>query len=448
MRLNRLSLIFALPCALLLPLSCERADVLTDAGGSVIVGDDPAQAVGPWRGFARVTLDSLYNHQGCGETVDSAFSLPAKGDPLFGTDTGSMLIGVSDEHDTLAAHVQYVTTGRGYKNSTLDTTIKFVEAYIYFQSTETSDTIVLRDSKPLSEKFAPVDKVFDGGSPKIGKLLLNSADSGGSVKLTAGDFYKDIVDIFDGDSIYDRMDIAFSIVDYHGKILNLGTPYVVVTTRWKYRIEDKDNAGSMKDTAINVNDTIRGSARYTAFESADDVADRAAKPYSSQYTRRTAVFRINLKDVFEELSDTTKKKIWLPADAVAVMNAVFAVKPNNSASKKAGTYTALILDELLSEEIKKDPSNADTSRLLRYKFEKATSAGIKEPYSTHGFAAVLRDIVEEYNIQSAKGNNSYKPYIYVYLRPVTEGSVIEWNKDNNCANCGPQKVETVFTHSR
>ena len=456
MRFNRLCLKFALPCALLLLplLSCDRTDVLTDVGGSVVVGDDPTQAVGPWRGFARVTLDALYNHQGSGQIVDSAYSLPAARDPMFATyaPSNGMLIGVSDENDTVAAHIQYKVRGGAYKSSDGDTTIVFKTAFIYFRSTDTYDKpITLFKSRNAKlGTFDPVNKDDDledniavGGRG----FYLRGADGGDSLNLTgAGGIDQDIESALlynkDTNSVYN---FAVSIVGYtEKKILKLDNPYIVVTLEKKFPVNDND-------TTINLYDTIRGSARYTVFENLDETTDkdnnvkaRAQRPYSSQLTRRTAVFRINMEKVFDELGDSAKKT-WLPIDVAEVMNAVVAVKPNKSASKNPGTYSALILDTPLSDEIK---SAVDTSRLLRYKFEKVKSTGIKEPYNTHDFKAVLRNVVEEYIRQSAQKNNLYKPYIYVYLRPVTEYSVIEWGKDSNCANCGAQKVETVFTHSR
>jgi len=438
MRFNRLCLTFALPCALLTLLSCSRTDVLTDAGASVAVGADPAQTGDdPWRGFARVTFDSSDLHPIPGEIV-YAFSLPAARDPMFGTYTGlsNMLIGVSDENDTVAAHMQYEAKGGAYLNLK-DTIPELAAAFIHFRSKDTVESVKLFLSDPLGE-FAPVNKTADiDNDMVIGSFSLRGADGGDSVRLP-DDIAYDMFEARMSSGAGAPKKFAFSIVDYtEKKILKLDKPYIVITFIKRFVIENEEGGDPVNDSSAVYDTIVCSSVRHTVFESAE-AEKRAITPYSSQLTRRTAVFRINMKKMFEKLDDK-----GLPVNNIVVMNAAVAVKPNNSESKNAGNYLALVLDTLLPKEMLSDTAAAKKARLLRDEFKGVEPIGVTAPYNTHDFKPVLRDVVDEYIRRSA--DKQYKPYIYVYLRPVTEGSVIVWD---NKSGHGPQKIETVFTHSR
>jgi len=411
MRFNRLCSTFALPSALLLLLSCSRSDVLTDAGGSVVVGADPAQT----RGFARVTLDSAALR----EFVEEASSLPKERNPELGTYMGDMRIGINKEGDTLAAHAQYRVTKSAYADSA-DTTAELVAAFIHFPPKDAADNITLFLSDTLGE-LAPIKQAY---GDSIGGFSLRGAGATDSVMLPdtiAERIFKAMIDTSAGVE-----NVAFSFVSRTEKdtIRNLDKPYIVVTFKQKRAGEnedgDEEGGHSVKDSVTITRDTIRASSvRYTVFENAAEAVERAKRPYSSQLTRRTAAFKINLKTVL----DTLGKK-GLPIEGCVVMNAVIAVK---SASMPVDNYLALVSDTPLPQNNLRDA----------FKGVDPTGAG------THDFKPAMRDVIDEY-IRRRSVSIPYTPYIYVYLRPDADGSVIEWDKDGH----GPQKIETVFTNSR
>jgi len=103
MRFNRICLKSALISAVLLILFCSRTDVITGAGESPVTDFNPA-LTDLGRGFATVTLVDT--------AAGDAFSLPASPDPLFGTFIAeNMVVGLSDDGDTLAGHVQFMVAG-------------------------------------------------------------------------------------------------------------------------------------------------------------------------------------------------------------------------------------------------------------------------------------------------------------------------------------------------
>jgi len=413
---KRLYPISALISALLLSLLCTRSDVITDAGASVVGDVDSTQTATPGRGFVRVTLDSLYRHLGPGGIVDSAFSLPGRRDSLFGTYmSGGMFIGISEEGDELAAHVQYRAAGGASRYFADSEYTALDSAYIRFRAADalSGGPINLFLSDTLG-RLAPVNR---GDSRRIGVLSISGAGAVDSVKLpdTIAERIFNARRSSDATAIEN---IAFSIVDYRGNIRKLDNPLLFIAVRVMRPHED----------TVTVFDSISGTVRSTAFESADSAEQRAAIPYSSHRTQRTAVFRINMKKVFETLSAQ-----GLPANNCEVMNALAAVQPNIPASKNVGTYMALILDTLLTRETLSDSAAAANSRLLSYEFKDVGATAPALPYDPHDFRAAMRGVLRKYR-------STEPPYIYIYLRPVTEGSVIMWD--------GPQKIETVFTHSR
>ncbi len=436
MRFNRIRAISALLSTIALLPFCSRTDVITGAGDSIVGGIDSTLIAEPGRAFARVTLDSLYNRPK--DIVDSVFSLPASRDSLFGTYTsGGIIIGVSDEEDTLAAHVQYKIKGGASSINADSADVDSVKARIYFRAANSgsaTDRITLFRSAPLGE-FAPVDRDM-AISDSIGSFSLG--DSGAVDAVTLPDYITARIlkaRTSSDTSAFDN--IAFSIADYAGTMRKSDNPYIVVTVIKKIV---KNGSVSALDT---ISDTITGSARYTVFES-DKASERAMRPYSSQRTRRTAVFRVNMEKAFKSLEAQ-----GLPVGKGEVMNAVAAVLPNleEGVSKNAGNYLALISDTLLTRDMPSDSAEAADSRLLSNEFAWVrsnvglTTASTK-PYNTHDFKAVLRGVVDKYN--SRPSATSYTPYIYIYLRPVTEGSVIVWDEKKY----GLQKIDMIFTHLR
>jgi hypothetical protein len=237
--------------------------------------------------------------------------------------------------------------------------------------------------------------------------------------------------------------VAFCIPNYTDSLLWIRNPYIVVRVYvFRKNIDD----------SVLVNDTIAGLTRYTAFENAEAAGKRALMPYSSQFTRRTAVFKIDLGKVADTLAS-----LGLSGNRSELLNAVTAVwhvrdreaAPDDSTggslkTRDAGNYKALILDTLIERETILNPDFTVNSRPLYDAFAKVGSTAIRSEYfNTHPFKPVLRGVLEKYN--GNDGTAAEPPYIYVYLRPVpieekSGGSAILWKK--------PLKIEAVFTPSR
>lgn len=439
--LNRLCLCLtaALLCGNLLFLRCSRSDVITGAGGSV-VGDSGDSLTNLGRGFATIVLDA--------KAVDSAYSLPSAPDPLFGTrSSADILVGVSEDGDTLAAYMQFTIAGdTAYAN--LDT---LKEAYIYFRLADGQEGvtpdggITLSACNPLPGALSPVDKndkqpvnSGDSGSAGNNGELLFSGGGLDSIKLSdsiAAKIYT--AKRASPDSAAGI--VAFSILDYTGQLLKIHSPYIILTAGQKNCCPESVNwkPDTLTDPAV----------RYTAFESGAAAADRAKAPYSSQRTNRTAVFKV---DIGRALDSLNNKNGW-SVNNVELLNALVIVqyKPEPGlakaaadgdtalalSSKNVGNYKALILDTLITQDISLDGA-ADSADLLRGRFNSAasTAPNTVTHCNSHSFKQTMRKIMEKY----IAGDNDL--YMYVYLRPVAEGSVILWDK--------PPKIETVFTPSR
>lgn len=442
MRLNRRNTLIRMTAAsaallsagaLLLLLFCSRSDVILDAGRSVVEGVDSALIAAPGRAFWFVSVDSLFNRQ---DIVDTAFarSLPETRDPLFSTyaNTGSVIVGVSADGDTLAAHAQFTAQGGDsllyyvYSNTT---TFDSWSAYVYFRAEDTAAAgdpfgrITLFRCDTLEES-APADMAAaKASSDTVASFTPGGGGAIDSVKLPDS-IAKRLFDVKKSSDTSKVQSFAFSIADYIKKPLKLNDPYIIIT------VKAKDSR--TKDSAEIRDDNIRSFVRYTVFENADSVKQRAARAYSSQHTRRTAVIRMNMQSVFASLA--VQK---LPVDSCEILNAVAALQPNLSESRNAPAYSAFASDELWTGDMLRDSANTAFARA-------GGSVKPKEPpyYNTHDFKAAMRGVIEKYNSRSA----DYKPYIYIYLRPAgnaAEGGVIVWDWP-----FGPLKIETVFTHSR
>jgi len=426
-RIHPASAALLLSAAALLPLLfCSRSDVILDAGRSVVDGVDSALTAAPGRAFLFESLDLLKYS----EFADSAFSLPASRDPSLGTYvsvSGGMIIGI-ENGDTLAAHAQFRAVG-GSSDYYADSAA-LDSAYVYFQTADTVRapiTLLRSDTIALAGRDTVNTAADRDGNVVIGSVPVN-IKSGDTCSVRLPDSIAERIFKARKSSVSTVFeDFAFSIADYAGETLKLGNPYIIIY------VSVVDVYGEKKPLRDRI--SSRG-VRCTVFESAD-AEERASRPYSSQRTRRTAVFRVNVEAIFKNIADK------LPVDGCEIMNAVIAVRPNiseSSESKNAGAYSAFALYKPWPYEALRD--SADTA------FARAGSAApVKSPpYNTHDFKAAMRGVIGSYNSRSAAED---KPYIYIYLRPVTEGGVIVWDRDrSNRSPYGPQKIETVFTRSR
>jgi hypothetical protein len=447
MRLNRLRLISALISVILASLfyTCSRSDVITGAGGSVVKDFDP-DLIDLDRGFARITLFDT--------AVGAAFSLPATPDPLlgipdplFGTFIANyFIIGLSDDADTLAAHIQYSMAG----DTSYNAEDSLIGAYICFQAVDgdsgassggAGSSIKLFPSSPLAG-FAPVNRAdMNAGEGGADNSLGSFSISGAEIcSLQLRDDFAD--SIFRARASRDtglHKTFAFSIVDYLGPLIKLNNPYIVV---------ERLRKDCCIDSSWVLSDTIRGAVtRYSSFEDPDSAAKRGREPYSSQFTQRTAVFKVNAGKVLDSLS-----RMGLSVGGCELLNAVITIRYHNTdssssvpilLSRRAGDFKALVLDTLLTKDI--DTATDTGEDLLRYRFARDGSGSIKlaTPYNTLSFKTALRNVIRKYN-------SGDTPYVYIYLRAATERSTIWWCKPTLTyppypPNIRSITIETVFT---
>ena len=415
-------ILMALCCLLLL---CERSDVLTGAGSGVVWSMD-STLTDTKLGFALITL-------GGAGAINSAFSLPAAPDPAFSTQAavGYMLAGINRDGDTLAAHAQFrVSPFRTDPNKTpygedYEDYRDSLQAFLFFRAADTisaSDQITVYRSDTLyGLRPKPVNRAH-GGS--IGTFTLGATAN--SLELPPN-ITDSILNARVSADTSNYFDFAVSIVDYYGDLRKIHNPFVVVVV----------NNGEQ-----TVRDTIRGGfTRFTAFENAGDGRDTL--PYSSQHTMRTAVFVINAQPVLDTL-----EKRGISGGGNELLSAVFVLKPHGGAnvcnaetnpltSNCVGSYKFAVSDMLITNEVPAGDSDADIAGSLFGQFGSVSSTTPRQPYNAHGPSAVrnaLRSVVDG-------SNRDAHPYIYVYLRPVAENSMILWDKPS-------LRFETIFTPSR
>jgi len=450
MRLNRLYPLSALISAILLILSCSRTDVITGAG-STVVTDFDTSLTDLSRGFLTITeIDTA---------VGTAFSLPDPRDPLFGTFLAdNILIGLSDDGDTLAAQMQYIFAGdtsyHTHYGPGLERPDSLIRAYICFRAaggdSAASGTAISLFKSDTLPGFAPVNRADK--NPPVNADDGDASNIAGSFSLSGGDictlwFSDDLAkSIFKTRASRDTAlynAFAFSIVDYEGPLLKLDNPYIVV---------ERMRTDCCKDSSWMLSDTIRGLTRYSAFEDPEAVKIRALEPYSSQLTQRTAVFKVNVGKVLDSIS-----RLGLDGGNSELLNAVITVRYHMTdntydslaagtrlLSRNVGNFKALILDTLLTKDI--DTLSDSAAYMLRYQFTKVGPTKLATPYNTISFKTDLRNVIRKHNPR----NPGDTAYIYVYLRATTERSTIWWCKPviTYPPNIPSVAIETVFTPHR
>jgi hypothetical protein len=428
MRFNRLyplSAALISVSALLLPLSCSRTDVITGAGGTAVTDYNP-ELTDLDRGFAAITLIDT--------AVGTAFSLPPAPDPLFGTFIKDyILIGLSDDNDTLAAQMQYTIAG----DTSYAEEDSLIGAYIFLRAADSNSVpsggaIPLYQSAPLLG-FAPVNRADGGADNLLGSF---SFDGEPVCSLQIRDDLADSIYMARASRDTDSYKtFAFSIMDYADTLLKLDNPYIVVNRLRK---------DCCKDSSWVESDTIRGTTRYSPFEDAAAAPMRAREPYSSQLTQRTAVFKVNVGKILDSLS-----RIGLSGSNSELLNAVITVRYHadsvalraKRSARNVGNFKALISDTLLTRDI--DIMSDSGAHLLRNQFKRVGLSNLTKPYNTIEFKTVFRNVISKYH----KFHTGDSAYIYVYLRPDTDYSTIWWCKPaiTYPPNIPSVTVETVFT---
>jgi hypothetical protein len=391
------------------------------------------------RGFATLRLGP--------NDVAGAFSLPESADPAFSTHSMPyVLIGINRDGDTLAAHMRFMAAG-GATAYTADDNAD-PKAFLYFQAADSEgpspDSVVVFPSSDTTAGTAPVNRgdkadidfTDDEGEPGVGDNRIGSFQiSGGidSIQLPANIAEK-IFNARASDS--DTLFFAFSIVDYIGELRRLHNPFVVLHV-------------NKNGTAIR--DTMASATRFTAFER--DAGTRARFAYSSQHTLRTAVFKINISKIIDLLDtlDPVGARSELVNAILAVMvnrdedgtviDTSDAESPATLISRNINSYRIIVSDTLFTaaDELPTDTTDSAIRRSLRGRFALAASASPTEPFNTHNIKPQLRNFIEKYD-RNGRSFGPEGPYLYVYLRPFVDNSMILWHK--------PPRVETVFTPSR
>jgi hypothetical protein len=409
---------------LLLLLFCSRTDVITGAGSTAVTDYNP-ELTDLDRGFAAITLIDT--------AVGTAFSLPPAPNPLFGTFIKDyILIGLSDDNDTLAAHMQYTIAG----DTSYAAEDSLIGAYIFLRAADSNsvpsgDPIPLYQSTPL-RGFAPVNRA-DGDADNLLGSFTFSGEPVCSLQIPDDLAYNIFITRASRDTnVYKTF--AFSIMDYASPLVKMNNPYIVV---------ERLRMDCCSDSSWVESDTIRGTARYSPFEDAAAAAMRAREPYSSQLTQRTAVFKVNAGKILDSLS-----RLGLSGSNSELLNAVIAIRYHEDSvalrakrsARNVGNFKALILDTLLTNDI--DTMSDSAAHLLRYRFAKegVGPSNLTKPYNTISFKTIFRDVIRKYR----PGDTAY---IYVYLRPTTDYSTIWWCKPTITypPNIPSVTVETVFT---
>ena len=412
-------------------LVCSRSDVITDVGSGVVSGVEPALT-----DFVPIDLS--------GDDVEPS-SLPNRANPTFSTTFGGgCIIGVNGEGDTLAAYVQY--------NVAADTSqykghVELDGVYMYFPANTLSadadgppDSVSLyrvnklAASAPVNKDDMDMDAGEDVPCPPETDEEGDGIDGEGEDendgecgppwprKFTFGGGAVDSVKLprSVAEKIFEaRLSnasagaaFAFNLVDYYGGVRRIQNPYMVIVASRAKEAESEDNADNVRDT---VWDTVRAeSSRFTAFESG--AATRTGQAYSSQRTRRTAVFKISTAKIVKVL-DT------LPGgyDAYANMHAVITLKPGSTASD----YKFFVSDKEFVDSL---AAHADS---LNERFKNSVS--LKRPSGSYTLSIkpLLQSVLDDKN----------KDCLYVYLRADSDDGVIIWDKT-------VIRVETAFTPSR
>jgi hypothetical protein len=251
------------------------------------------------------------------------------------------------------------------------------------------------------------------------KFTIGGDDGVDSVKLPDS-IAKKIFDARASNASTGGAVFAFSL--YYGKkeVRGIQNPDMVIAA---YKAKEPESGKGVGDT-LHFMDTIRaGFSRFTVFEDASSAEERAKKAYSSQYTKRTAVFEIGLSKIKNKLSDWNGEYTNL--------NAVITLKPGRNLGSDAGRCRIFISDTLFKD--------SDTAYLNK-RFKNETSSSLLRPALPYNTLSISAQTPVSPSLQSVlKGG---KTSLYVYLRADSDGGAIIWDEPE------PIRLETVFTPSR
>jgi hypothetical protein len=431
---------------------CSRSDVITGAGGTAVNGFDPTltDLAG---GFMPVTIYSDY--------VVSAFSYR---DSLSGTHQREMEIGRSGEgDDTLAAHAQFAASAGDsalsarYAEDSGYVVSKW--AYIYFRADSAPDApVALYGCGFLPDTLSPVKRGWtrgEGGAYKPDTLLVPDTaapgdggllfDSAATASALLRDSLTNILYRARLSGGRDTSRLAFCVAGYGGSVRRIDNPYIILAAD----VRRGDHRDGVKY------DTIPAAyVRYTAFETAVDSLRRSGtvpddgEVYSSHRTGRTAVFNIRTDTAYNKLLEwglsgggnrflhgvvSVRQRLLERADGEG--DSVKRVDTEGIGYRGFAVADTLPLCGALCEE-----------RALREGFRMVgTAASAAYPkYNTLEFKTA--------DTAFAATDSARRLHIYVYLRPVERGGVVQWARERWEGNTDREKktpkVDAIFMPSR
>jgi hypothetical protein len=367
----------------------ERSDIITGAGSGVITDMD-STLTDMRNGFRLVRT----------EKVDAVLSIPGETSTSFSTQAASwFMAGVNKQGDTLRASLQFRASNGASRYNSGD---ELEGAYLYFRAAD-NDTIPrvgidVFSSAPVKE-ISPISGTADGDNEKTGNFTMGRIDS-----LRLDDVLAESIFNTRTSEKADTLPFAFSILDYKGNVRKINNPYVIL------RVKRAQNGNIVRDS-IPSSFTF-----FTAFENSANINERTESPYSSQHTLRTAIFKIDIGGIITA------------AESAEIINATLSFKFDEAKSVNANDYKVVVLDELLTG---KDSLERAALHGSAGHFTRTATSRLNKKGNVHSIKTVIRNIVDKPNSK----------YIYVYLRPTSDHSVIMWDKTS-------LKVEAVLTPSR
>lgn len=445
--------------------ACERSDLISDAGDTII--DDLDSLTNPNRGMIARTFDFILpEYRG----LITGRSLPAEADPAFSTHVGigHLLVGVGADGDTAIGHVQFSVRSFLAEDSTRTPRYErpgdtLESAFILFDTTSTAGTVNVFFSDTLglgADVVVGEDTQFRTNPDPVNRADLWSWNNCEDLeRRTARALDDDNGDNGNGDNgitplspcvveignIADNLkrlpdSVAQAIFDKRLESAQDNVPLNIALTITN--ADGEDALLRLHDLRIIVNvrrvatdslihDTIHIEQwRFTVFERADLVAERANLPYSSQLTKRTAVFEIDA----DPIAAIPNRGELINAVLAIVANTDGTVGDDAGAdivSRNHDRFRAFAHHLEFTEEFAS--AGVSDSLALRSYLNFANPPPVTVPFN---LLPVKQSLMQTFvNNRNQTGNK-----IYVYLRPSTENSTILW--------ATPRKIDVVFTRAR
>ncbi len=300
MRINKI-IIVAVLFSLYLYTDCSKLDQYTDTGTEIVESINP-MLIDFDKKFRSVNLDS--------HIVAERFSLPDSAMSGFGRHTGYLAAG-SDEVVIVYGYTQFTIT-RSFAGK-FDSADIFDSVTLFFDTI--ADTIyksVIADSGEVfrlygctkenryalsvlgsTDKPAGILVRVEEGKPRFGTALLDSSLADSVFRMCRG--YKKCVDSCTDDTCRCDSVFVFSLFGSGKGITFFGPEPLMVIHSHRKKIIDG------KDSAVDRSDTLKGLSGMVVNEVDTVVAKLTPKSISDWLTQRTAVFKIDMSELWEEM---------------------------------------------------------------------------------------------------------------------------------------------------